>query len=430
MQNGLRALYIPVDDAVSHVQIDVLSGSDNETDSHALETAHFLEHMNGQLTSSDQPNALKISRRLEGRGVRWNAFVTPYRTGYFLTGPSTSFALMLDVLLSTFFSFKLDASVFEQERHAVVQELKRHRSSKWYRLLQTHRKVLYPGHPRSASIDARLRNVKKLTTGDLLKFRRKFYVAENILVTVAHRAEERDRVLAVLADRSGVSQRRPATSFPRLEPRDDQGVTIAYSPYPGALTTRALISFRVPYSYFEDNQKYSLLALSMLLTGGFSSRLYRRLRSVEGLVYSISSSPYLDFHDAALSMFTIETSSDTDDVAKVIAIVLHEAFRLARPGDISDAELEKYRNQVAFRFDELRLNRHPRKRVGLYTETAVWRRAVVTEDEHRENALSISRENIEGVARVVFSPHLASVIVTYGGPRNLNDTIRQILHET
>lgn len=427
--NGIRLLYVSTSGNVSHVQIDVLTGSDHEIDATMYESAHFLEHMNAQLTSSLESNSRKLATDLETLGVVWNAFTTPHRTAYFLMGPRTTFDRMLDVLVSTFFDFKMDTRVFLQEKRAVEQELKRIQNGQWYPLLKTRLELLYPNHPRSASIEDRLKSVKNLTIEDLMKFRKTFYVTQNITVTLVHGTRGRSNILRRLSERISVVPHsfRDPPSFPLLRIGEKTGhVSLAYLNRPNVSSSKILITFRVPFGYFEDSQKYSMLAISMLLTGGFSSRLFHRLRTIEGLVYSVSSDPYLDPYDRNASTFTISTSTNNENAGKAILIILEETLHMGQGASISDAEYKKYRNRMRFRFDERRLNNHPQKWASIYTESTVWHQAIVKEEDHRRNALRITKEQIQTVASRVFSPQ-GEIIVLYGGPIDFNETIHKAL---
>ncbi len=112
LTNGIRILYIFIGGEVVHVQIDVKTGSDdefgdNELNSYELESAHFLEYLMAQFTSTKNStkSSIKIAQELENLGVTWNAFTTPHRTGYYLTGPKETFCSMkeYDFLKKKFF---------------------------------------------------------------------------------------------------------------------------------------------------------------------------------------------------------------------------------------------------------------------------------------------------------------------------------------
>ena len=187
----------------------------------------------------------------------------------------------------------------------------------------------------------------------------------------------------------------------------------------------------MPYTYFggggddDDGQRYAVVAVAALLADGFSSRLHTRLRTVEGLVYSVSARAQLDPHDAAMSTLTVDTTSDAANTARVIALVLDELMRMGREG-ITEDEFTKFHNRVAVRFRERRLNAHPSKWAATYTESAVWGRAVVTEAEHEREALAVRRADVDAVARRVFA-EAPDLVVTYGGPANVNGEVRRLL---
>lgn len=440
--SGIRILHISTREngGIAHVQVDVRTGSDDETMGVKFESAHFLEHLIAQLTSKkDERDSIEIARDLERRGIVWNAFTAPHRTGYYLSGPGESFDVMVEVLMNAFFNFKLDSQrIFENEKVAVQQELMRLASRQSYPMMVIRSKFLYPNHPRSATVVERLESVEQITMSDLESFRNDFYANSEILITLASPLSDEDGRRYVedrlkgdlLSERTLPEFRRERVrDFPLLKlSATETSDVIAYVRNENVINSRISVTFRVPYAYFDDLKRYSMVAISMILTGGFSSRLYERLRTIGGLVYSVSSHPFLDYLDSRMSTFTIDTSTNNERVGEGIRAILDEISQLGREG-ISEREFEKYQNRIGFRFSERELNTHPGKWVSKYTESLLWHRPIELESQARSDAFRLKKAEIDAVAKEIFL-HSRQIVVVYGGPENFNEIIEEQLNRS
>ncbi len=262
LSNRIKILHIPVGGKVVHVQFDILSGSDDELVPNMYETAHFLEHMIGRLTSTRDPrNYIKIAQDLEEKGINWNAFVTPQKTGYYLTGPSKNFDEMLITLLNAVIHFRPDNFLFDQEKLAVKQELQRISNQSWIDVKEIHSQVLYPNHPRSSSIADRIKNLQSLTLEKLLKFRSEYYSTENMLLTIVSPydisvKEGKEKSKNLIAWLIEWLKPLPRTSrkiaLPKLGliPNSRNRLFLVYVHKKNVTSSRIFSTFKVPYTFF------------------------------------------------------------------------------------------------------------------------------------------------------------------------------------
>ena len=421
-ENKTRVLYISLrDEDVSQIQVDLLSGTDNETSPGDYEAAHFLEHLNAQLTSSTRRDSLKIAQELEAAGVRWNAFTSPHRTGYFMIGPSKRIRLMIDVLLSSFYDFQMDEGLFHQERAAVIQELARKLGSASGPLKESHYSSLFAGHPRSKTLRERIQNTAKLPPEDLLDFRRRHYLASRTSITIAHTGRDKKAVMGQIEGfvDQGRPNQVPAPEFPRLNwtPRSR---SITHVPTAtGIESARILISYRVPYTAFDYGKTATIGAIAFLLTNGFSSRLYDVLRRRMGLIYSIGASPLLDPIDRNMSHLLVDTTTFHENTADVISAVIDTLATFARE-PTTRQELVKYQENVKMTFAEDRLILHPSKWVSSLGAYFAWNQEILDDEARERIALKITRQKIQKMATKIFLDD-PQITVTYGGPIKIHE---------
>ncbi len=455
LSNGIRILHIPTNGKVVHVQIDVKTGFDDES---KLESAHFLEHLIAQFSSTkDKRNSIQIAEDLESLGVIWNAFTTPHRTGYYLTGPKEAFEKMTEVLINAFFYFKVNnETIFQNEKNAVEEELKRISNLQWYDLIYNHNLELYPNHPRSANINDRLSSTKTLNLKDLNEFKNDFYATEEIIITLASpykpKSKNGEKFISKLKNQLELEikpktkdkkfifklekqikiitawKRERKKEFPFLKLPEQLNSIITYIFKPDVSSSQIFISFRVPYKYFDNKKRWSIFAISMILTSGFSSRLLKRLRTQRGLIYSIKSYSDLDPYDENMSSFTVQTSIANKKVGTVIRIILEEISNLANKR-ITTKEFRKYKRRINLIFNIRALNHHPEKWVSTFTENLLWKKKIENESDHRKVALSITKNEINLTAHEIFLKS-KQIIISYGGPKKVNNIIKISLNSS
>ena len=99
--------------------------------------------------------------------------------------------------------------------------------------------------------------------------------------------------------------------------------------------TQANISMNQPFVKRPHPDYYPTAVASFILGGGsFSSRLMNRVRSDEGLAYSVYSTVGNDYRDTAMTTIALQTKVETVDFA--LKLVFEEIERLAKDGPTDD----------------------------------------------------------------------------------------------
>jgi zinc protease len=191
-------------------------------------------------------------------------------------------------------------------------------------------------------------------------------------------------------------------SLPAVEPRFERGVYIL----PRELTQSTVLlgHFGIRRS---NPDRYAVQIMDMILGGGgFNSRIMERVRTEEGLAYSVAS--YFPVSTRDVSLFRVSVQTRNDNVPRAVKTVLEEMDRmrngLVTPGELAGAK-ESIINSFVFRFTSrfsvvtqllmLEFDEYPPD----YLDTML--------DRYR----AVTREDVQRVAREYLRPEAATVLV-------------------
>lgn len=201
------------------------------------------------------------------------------------------------------------------------------------------RHLLFAGTPYSTPEDGTLESVSKITPEVLRAFHAKYYVPSNAVLAVVGdlgTAEAFERAEKALGSWQGVPGVNTAAA-PQSQPLSRQIVAIDK---PDAVQTEIRIATSgIP----RPSPDYFALTLANEVLGGpAANRLFRALRSHQGLTYS-ASSDLLCYQP--LGGWVIKTSTRTAETVKALRLALEQLENLgARP--VSNSELEAAKSHV------------------------------------------------------------------------------------
>ena len=137
-----------------------------------------------------------------------------------------------------------------------------------------------------------------------------------------------------------------------VEPSKSEKVVpapLAFARKPGVYVvdkdiTQANITMNQPFVKRPHPDYYPTAVASFILGGGsFSSRLMNRVRSDEGLAYSVYSTVGNDYRDTAMTTIALQTKVETVDFA--LKLIFEEVEKLAKEGPTPD-ELEQAKKSL------------------------------------------------------------------------------------
>lgn len=184
---------------------------------------------------------------------------------------------------------------------------------------------------------------------DLQAYHRRFFHPNNMLLAVVgnFRTEEMAaKIQALFADWPPANPL-DLPALPKVQPRFEPGVYIL----PKSLSQASLALGHFGIDRFNPD-RYAIELMDFILGGsGFTSRIMERVRTEEGLAYSVGTTFPTNSRDVSLFRATLQTKNE--NVPRAVAAILEEMERIQRE-PVAPEELERAKeaiiNSFVFRF--------------------------------------------------------------------------------
>jgi zinc protease len=285
LDNGLSVL-IEENHAspVVSVYVFVRTGSIYEQEYLGSGISHFFEHI---ISGGSTTNHTEAENRtiLETIGNNSNAYTTTDHTAYYINTTSEHWPTALGLLADWMLHSVITEEEFVREKGVVQRELEQGLDSPQRQLFQLANEARYKVHPVRYPVIGYKELVQKVTRDDLLTYYQRMYTPNNmILVVVGDVATPQALEQIRQAFSSGERHRLPAISLPD-EPLQSSKRTAEMEMDIAQVYLH--LSFRTVALTHPD--LYALDVLSDILSNGNSTRLVKRIKDEQQLVYSIGS---------------------------------------------------------------------------------------------------------------------------------------------
>ncbi|MBI5236382.1 MAG: insulinase family protein [Deltaproteobacteria bacterium] len=321
------------------IQMWVRVGGADETDVESG-ISHVFEHMLFKGTLKRKTG--EIASEIESVGGDINAYTSFDNTVYHLTVPSRSFMTGLDIIADAIQNSAFDKDELAKELEVVLEEIRMNEDDPGRGLYKALLSTGYAAHPYKRPVIGTAKTVKAITRRDMLRFFRTWYVPNNMTLVIAgdvdrHKAlEEAKRLFKGFKKGNDPHKKR------LIEPEQTGIKTIIKSQE--IKQARLGLAFHIPDAKAKDT--YAIDVLAAVLGGGASSRLYKRLKADEALVYDISAYP-MSLKDPG--MFFITATLDAKNMNEVVKGIVEEIQRISSGGP-SHEELERAKTNLESEF--------------------------------------------------------------------------------
>ncbi len=410
LSNGLQVITERVDSVASiSLGFWIKAGSRWEPVDRAG-VAHFLEHT--VFRGSRKYSAREISTLLENGGGALNAFtsreVTLYRARFLAEYLPLAVDLFTDMLQYP----TLPPEDLEKERMIILQEMRDRLDLPVENLFDAFEAKLFPDSSLGRPVDGWENTVESITRDDLLEYLNEGYRPERTIVVATGKVEHESLVEMLT---KAYDKPLPADGVPPvaedLAPYDPQRLQLKGRTWRN-LTVLGRRTFPV-----ESEQRLVLDLLKIALTGGLSSRLFRRLRDESGLVYDVEFSTTY-YHDTG--MFDIFFSADPPQAQQALDLVLDELEKLRRE-PIGEEELQRVKAQyragvlIGAESMNVRMERHGQHAV--YFGTPYPQDEILAKVEH------LTASDLQRLAQELFDPSAFLIASLEPGPAELQETM-------
>lgn len=399
LDNGLKVLIIEEHKApVATFQVWYRVGSRNEPAGKSG-LSHLLEHMMFKGTAEYGP--AMFSSIVQRNGGVDNAYTTKDYTAYFELLSSDRIFLSIDLESDRMRNLTIDPKEVKSERSVVMEERRlRYEDDPQRSLFEEVVAAAFKVHPYHRPVIGWMSEIDSIERDNLYHHYRTYYSPDNAVIIVVGDVDADkiiEKVKEIFGEIPAGPVRQDVTSV-EPEQRGERRVVLkreAELPY-------VIIAYHVPPFPHEDS--YALDVLSMILSGGKSSRLYQSLVYEQKITLS-ASADYIGFKKDPYLFFFSATASPGSDINEVEKSLYAQIERII--ADIpSEREIQKAKNQIESSFimgqDSIYLQA---MKYGIFEMLGDWRLI----EKYLEGIRKIKADDIVKVAKKYLTEHNRTV---------------------
>jgi predicted Zn-dependent peptidase len=253
--------------------------------------SHFLEHM--LFKGTENRSALDIAREVDRVGGEFNAFTAREQTCFHILMLARDAALGLDILSDVILNSAFDAEELERERKVILHEIAMVEEAPEELAHDLFYELVYGRHALGKPILGSPSSIRRMRRGDLLRFFRKNYRPEQLIVAVAGdvsheviRKKLRPLIRAKWPGREPIAKARSRKKVvhPPAPAKLKEGTWWVKRP-----TEQVHLIWGVQAPAYRSRDRYALHLLNTHLGGGMSSALFQEIREKNGLAYTVYS---------------------------------------------------------------------------------------------------------------------------------------------
>ena len=370
-------------------------------------SAHMFEHM--MFKGSRRVRPEQHAQMINGVGGTTNAATEQDSTRYFNSVPAQhlDFAISLEAERMRGLLFR--PAMVEKEKEVVLEELRQEENSPFIRGLRSMLSAAFEKHPYAWTARGNAKDIEAISLEDLRSFYDTYYQPNNALLvvvgntTAAAVRESAERHFGVIP-RGKQPPPRPANDA--TEPAQTAARRVTG---PTAGVGVVLIGYKVPAANHADT--YALQVAQIVLGGGESSRLKRRIQTVDAKTKAPigidAAAQALTLEHPGL-MILIGAHLDEGGAARVEAALADEAKKLGDKGPAAE-ELQKAKNSIRAYVvgtleDTSSLANHVGRSWVLTGDVSTWTRDIGAIEK-------VTAADVARVAKTYLRPELATTVV-------------------
>ena len=304
--------------------------------------SHFMEHM--MFNGTEKYGPQEFDRILEANGGYSNAFTSKNMTAYYEDFASDVLELIVDLDSDRMKSLALDPQYVVSEMGVVKEERRLSIDNSVGGMMYEELYALaYKAHPYSGPVLGWMSDLERIDREDCVEYFRTFYAPNNAILIVAGDFDTKEAMKLIHEYYDDIPAQEVSAEVRTAEP-EQFGERRAEVHKPAELP-QIMIGYHGPSVKSEDI--YALDVLESILTGGQSSRLYRKLVRDLGIAISVESSFGWSI-DPGLLYFDVKMKAG-EETAKGEEAIYSELAAIAESG-VTDKELERAKNMLEAEF--------------------------------------------------------------------------------
>jgi len=268
------------------VRVMIGTGSREETDKEAG-SAHFLEHFVFKGTKKF-PGMYDINEAVEKVGGAFNAYTGQNEMGFWVKMAKNHLETAMKIVAQVVTEPLLPEEHFDKERGTILEELYMYEDRPNSKAAEECGKLLFGKTNMGRPIIGTVESLKAMTVRDLRNYFEKWFVAENITVGVVGSFGDEKQVLELIKKEFGGliedDRKLPEKNKFSWDSSTDMRKTLVSRKVEQAAVVMAFRGIDL-----NDERRYSLELLNIILGDGWTSRLMREVREERGWAYGVGS---------------------------------------------------------------------------------------------------------------------------------------------
>jgi predicted Zn-dependent peptidase len=370
---------------------DEVAAEDGADGSHAgsLGSTHFLEHL--LFKGTPTRTAFDIAEAFDSVGGEHNAATAKEYTCYYAKIRDRDLEMSVRVMSDMVTSSLIDADEFETERGVILEELAMADDDPSDVAHEHLAQAVLGEHPLGRPIGGNAETIEAATRGAVVEHYRANYRPNDLVISAAGAVDHETLVAMVTRELEAAGWDLGLTAAPvarRSFARATLGASVALDTVERPIE-QANIAIGFPGINFTDERRAVMSAMSGVLGGGMSSRLFQEVREKRGLAYSVYSFSSV-YSDAGI--FGMFSSASPSKAVEVTRVMKDEFLKLADSG-VTASELARIKGQLsgasalALEDTDTRMSRLGRAEIGSgefydYDASMAMLDAVTGEDIH------------------------------------------------
>jgi len=336
LKNGLTLIYENKKTETVTVEVTVKVGSNYENEK-ISGISHFIEHMMFEGTRK-RVGAKEISGEIESIGGEVNAYTSNERTCYYIKVPKKHLDKALDLLSDILKNSIFAPKRIEKERKIILKEINLHKDEPRYYQWVVFQKALFKKIKVRLPTAGTVKSVKGLTRRVLVDYFHKYYVANNMIVSVVG---DVSGLKSKISKYFGKFRKGIVPDYEDVN-EPEQTKKIVAKEKRKILNSYMVLGYKTPNRVSGDS--YVLDVLKAILGKGQSGRIENEIRNKYGLAYEVGV-----YHEPSqkYGFFAVYLNTHKKNIPLAVKLILKEFKGLNK---LSKKELEEAKGYLEGKF--------------------------------------------------------------------------------
>ncbi len=372
--------------------------------------SHFIEHM--MFKGTEKRSAKQIAMDMDNIGGQINAFTSKEFTCYYSKVMDSKLKFGMEIVGDIFCNSVLDEDEMKKEKGVVIEEISMSEDQPDDVALETLASTFFEGTTIGQTILGPAENIRNLSRSSMVQYIDDLYQPDNYAVSVAGNFDENELYDCV---EKFFSRPQKAPSKPPAVYKDNEK-TQKFTSVQKEIE-QVHIALALPGYKYSDMRKDAVAAVSNILGGSMSSRLFQRIREQMGMAYSVFTFPSSYEGTGMLAAY----AACSADNSKVVLEAIVEEFEKMKKEGITKEELTQSKEQLMGNF--VLSQESSSTRMNLLGKSALLRGHIVTEEEVIERTTKLTLDDLHNAIEHSFDFSKATVVAVGKNTQSLEGVV-------